>query len=655
MVTKKLIDEIINPIKESEYSSIAFSPINNELILSRIFFGRGDLHVFSIGVSETLDTSYRYNWNSCKNDAFEFSNILCKASIGLYENIHTYILTDSLATMKNIAVVFKRLLSQVDELDDLSFFYSGDTYYYDDTLKKSVEYFLSSYDTPGSLIDNPSWKHSCLSDTLLSFYLNNLRSNNKIIIIDAPSSEVLFEKLNSLMIDPYSLKSSRGTEISYGSTDGLCLIGLKKGIQSLETPDKKHGVLTSFVLKGIGGEADIGCPGNKKINNIELRTYMDLQQSYGIYEGSAWTKGMPREGHIVPFLIITNNLFNLGYVRKNKFVDLDLIPPKIEIVSPDISKDTITKEKEIVFRLKANDDKALYSITINGKDMQNTDADNFRYSLLLAFGNNKVEIIATDLSQNITTKKFNIYREELNRQPINYGLFIATNTYDDSFKWGKLRNPINDAQEVASILNSKYGFDTTIICNPTLAEIETSLKSSITRKYQDNDQLLVFFAGHGFFDKITQEGFIVAKDSKGDQNSTYLSYSNLNALLSRHPCKHIFLIIDVCHGGTFFPAVAMRGTDINELDDKYVDMYEINKKLENKSRIVITSAGKESVSDGIDHSPFVSLLLDELKQNEKPMMTYIDLVRAVQHLAPQPVWGGFTGQDIEGNFIFIKK
>ena len=111
-----------------------------------------------------------------------------------------------------------------------------------------------------------------------------------------------------------------------------------------------------------------------------------------------------------------------------------------------------------------------------------------------------------------------------------------------------MSKPINDANAIADELRSNYGFETEILQNPTRDNIVAALRKYRDRNYADDDQLLVFIAGHGYYNETLKEGFIVATHSCTDKDqlaeTSTLSNSTLARILDVTRSKHIFLILD---------------------------------------------------------------------------------------------------------------
>ncbi|MCH8319056.1 MAG: caspase family protein [Bacteroidetes bacterium] len=237
----------------------------------------------------------------------------------------------------------------------------------------------------------------------------------------------------------------------------------------------------------------------------------------------------------------------------------------------------------------------------------------------------------------------------------DHALLFATNEYDNM---QDLTNPVFDANAVSKELEQSYGFQVNIVVNPTRAGILRKLREYATMSYNDNDQLFIFVAGHGVYDDIFSEGYLVNKDSKANDEikESYLSHSNLRTIVNNIPCKHIFLMLDVCFGGTFDPLIATRGIDLYSDIDKQKF---IKRKLQYKTRRYITSGGKEYVPDGRPghHSPFVRRFLEALRSygGVDGILTLGEIITYIEKVTPEPRAGEFGSNEPGSDFLFIVK
>ena len=237
----------------------------------------------------------------------------------------------------------------------------------------------------------------------------------------------------------------------------------------------------------------------------------------------------------------------------------------------------------------------------------------------------------------------------------DYALLFATDQYDN---WADLVNPVDDAHSIAKVLREKYGFETEIVENPNLDDVFIKLAEYGHRKFKPQDQLLIFFAGHGYFDENFGEGFVVAKNSLQNDKAktTYISHNRLRGVVSNIPSEHIFLAMDVCFGGTFDPVIARtRGMEGDDASDKEF----LVRKLSRRTRKYLTSGGKEYVSDGIPgkHSPFTLKLLQALTDGggSDHILTLSELKAYIEKLKSEPRMGSFGDDKPDSDFVFVAK
>lgn len=239
-----------------------------------------------------------------------------------------------------------------------------------------------------------------------------------------------------------------------------------------------------------------------------------------------------------------------------------------------------------------------------------------------------------------------------------YALMFASNVYD---YYSDLVNPVLDAQTIAMELGESYGVVSEVILNPTLAETAEVIREYASRSYKPEDNLMVFFAGHGVYDEVFREGYVISRDSKQDDlgKTSYLSHSNLRTMINNIDCPHIFLVMDVCFGGTFDPHLASlhRGGAAAYADISTREFVE--RKLKYKTRLYLTSGGKEYVPDGRPgfHSPFARRFIESLRHygGDDGVLTTAEILQFVEKVNPQPRFGEFGDNEPGSDFILVVK
>jgi WD40 repeat protein len=290
----------------------------------------------------------------------------------------------------------------------------------------------------------------------------------------------------------------------------------------------------------------------------------------------------------------------------------------------------------------------------------------FEHTTKLGFLDNEITLEAIDTKGNKLEKKFTVYRifdktnpselAKLSRSGNDYALIIATNTYQ---AMSPLVNPVFDANTIAAKLEADYNFQVEKLIDPPLSQITLKIREYAKKIYAEDDQLFIFIAGHGEFDDFYKEGYLVASDSKkGDEGKTsYLPHSALRTYINNIPCKHIFLAMDVCFGGTFDPHIASaRGESETDMAAR---AHFIKRKLNSKTRLYLTSGGKEYVPDGRpgQHSPFARKFLEALSSygGADRILTYKEILSLIESVVPEPRYGEFGDNQPGSDFIFIGK
>jgi len=292
-------------------------------------------------------------------------------------------------------------------------------------------------------------------------------------------------------------------------------------------------------------------------------------------------------------------------------------------------------------------------------DVAKSTEHHIKQSLKLLDGQNVIDIITENIQGGVVSSSRSILvgkdaiADAISIDRKDYALLFATDQYDN---WTDLVNPIEDANSIAKVLRERYGFVTEVVENPNLDDVFIKLAEYSQRNYKPQDQLMIFFAGHGYFDDTFGEGFVVAKNSLQNDKAktTYISHNRLRGVIDNIKSEHIFLTMDVCFGGTFDPVIASaRGMEEGETND----LEFLVRKLSQHTRKYLTSGGKEYVSDGIPgkHSPFTLRLLQALSDGggTDRILTVSEIKTYVEKLKPEPRLGSFGKDKPESDFVFV--
>jgi hypothetical protein len=241
-------------------------------------------------------------------------------------------------------------------------------------------------------------------------------------------------------------------------------------------------------------------------------------------------------------------------------------------------------------------------------------------------------------------------------------LVIGINDY---LEFPQLATAVKDALDIRELLTHEYGFDPERVVflwdrDATLSRIERELRRA-AQQLGPNDNLLVYFAGHGQIDDLTGGGYWIPVDAKVGDHTTWLAHEHVRAILSSEKVqgRNICVIADSCYAGTL-----LRGGASNRLDpDERRYLEKLRQLARRKSRQVITSGGKEPVEDGgrDGNSLFAWYFLNALRENKREAIDLESLILTqvydqVMRLGGQrPTVGRLrTPMDEDGQFVLVR-
>jgi len=204
-------------------------------------------------------------------------------------------------------------------------------------------------------------------------------------------------------------------------------------------------------------------------------------------------------------------------------------------------------------------------------------------------------------------------------------LIIGNNEYQDAEKlWSPLKTAVADAESVADTLKKYYGFhDITLLLNGKRRDIIKSI-NNIVKSSNSSDSVLIFYAGHGYLNQKTNEGYWIPIDAEGKDDSTYIRNSTIKSKLAvlSDKARHVLLISDSCFSGALLRQ-ANRGINLDDKNKQYIE--KVSKK---KSVQVLAAGGLEFVDDDYKsskHSPFTYYFLSQLNHNNQQYFTATEL------------------------------
>lgn len=302
-------------------------------------------------------------------------------------------------------------------------------------------------------------------------------------------------------------------------------------------------------------------------------------------------------------------------------------PPAIELIDPPVaSTRSITRvmmspdaERRLIVG-RASAEAGILSLTVNGSSQLLDGQGLFKAEVATHDRRTPVTIVAVDGGGGSSTVTFDLIREEpADTEPAAgdevfgryHALVVANNEYqhlDD------LATPENDGTVIARILRERYGFEVTTLYDATRYDILSGL-NDMRRQLTENDNLLIYFAGHGAYDKANNRGHWLPVDAEQDSTANWVSTVDITDLVNGMSARHVLVVADSCYSGALSRSAQ---TDLDPGMSEDLRLRWLQAIARTRSRHVLTSGGLKPVPDdgGNGHSIFANALIEVLGHGE---------------------------------------
>jgi uncharacterized caspase-like protein len=233
-----------------------------------------------------------------------------------------------------------------------------------------------------------------------------------------------------------------------------------------------------------------------------------------------------------------------------------------------------------------------------------------------------------------------------------FALVIGINNYQHL---PKLTTAAPDAQALATLLHNQYGFQTTVLVDATRDQITKAL-NDYRHTLEENASLLIYYAGHGIYDKEADKAYLLPVDADRDDTSHWIMADEITTEVKVIPARHVLIISDSCYSGGMTREIAPSFTQQDR--DRFLEKMALG-----KSRTLMSSGALEPVSDigGNGHSAFTGALLQALTTTSDSVFSaggvfdqYIQVsVAGRSEQTPQYVPVRNSGHDY-GDFVFVR-
>jgi Caspase domain/Sel1 repeat len=315
--------------------------------------------------------------------------------------------------------------------------------------------------------------------------------------------------------------------------------------------------------------------------------------------------------------------------------------PSISLIEPELR---LTRDASASARAEIAGDRAvvvgrvvseieLASLTVNGRS-ETLRNNVFRSDVPVRSAEQPVRIVAVDRDGQRSVLEFRLVRaaepaptarrETAEGEPrlglprpsnaafgAYHALVIGNNDYQ---QLPRLKTAVNDATEVASVLEREYGFRVRRLTNATRYDILSAL-NELREQLTEKDNLLIYYAGHGELDERNQRGHWLPVDAEPNSSANWISNIAVTDILNAMNVQQLVVVADSCYAGTLTRSSLGRlPTGLSDAERLKL----MQTMAQKRSRMAMTSGGKEPVidSDGrSQHSAFEQIFVTLLRAN----------------------------------------
>ena len=318
-----------------------------------------------------------------------------------------------------------------------------------------------------------------------------------------------------------------------------------------------------------------------------------------------------------------------------------LAPPSIQLIEPSIPE---TRGLQVVYGPAARGD-APATRTLSGRVVapaglvglfvddreQRVDAEGlFRADVALGEREREVVLAAVDTQGRRTERRLRVGvdRERSartgggaragipsRRTSTDFGNYYALVIGNGNYRQlPRLKTAIADADAVAEVLRDRYHFRVTLIHDATRYDVLSAL-NRMRAELTEEDNLLIYYAGHGELDEVNMRGQWLPIDAERDSTANWISNVAITDILNAMNARHVMVVSDSCYSGALTRA-SLASLDAGLSDEQRAAW--LATLAANRSRTALTSGGLAPVLDsgGGGHSIFARALLDVLESND---------------------------------------
>ena len=314
-------------------------------------------------------------------------------------------------------------------------------------------------------------------------------------------------------------------------------------------------------------------------------------------------------------------------------VELDIAGPTIHVVDPQLSPiatrggesvASSTPLRRIVGQVVAP--AGLERLTMNGETLTLSEGLVFETTVPVAENGTRIAFVAIDAQGKRAERSFLVTRglppveakPPVSSPTVNFGryhaLVIGNQNYE---KLPDLETPHADVREISRLLADQYDFEVTTLLDANRYELMTAL-ADLRKRLSSEDNLVVYYAGHGHLDEETRGGYWLPVDAELDSPAQWLPTDEITRQIGAMNAKHVLVVADSCYSGVLTRSLSLsiEGGRTGREREHYMETM-----AKRRVRMALTAGGLIPIPDGGggNHSIFAEALISVLSANNEIM------------------------------------
>lgn len=284
--------------------------------------------------------------------------------------------------------------------------------------------------------------------------------------------------------------------------------------------------------------------------------------------------------------------------------------------------------REIVGRVTAP--AGLLSLAINDQPLRANEHGVFSTQVPLSVPETTVSVVAVDSQGRRAKVDFALRMKSTATAPtpsaaavpavevpgIDFGRYHALVIGNDQYEYLRdLTTAVSDAQSISAVLEKRYGFRTRLLTNANRYAMLSAL-NELREKLTGEDNLLIYYAGHGELDRVNNRGNWLPVDAEESSTANWIPTTAITDVLNIMKARQVLVVVDSCYAGSLTRSSVARLSTGTTSEER---LHWLRAVAGKRARVVMTSGGVAPVLDtgGGAHSVFAKALLEVLDGNSE--------------------------------------